>query len=273
MYNNTIIKEYLFRFVCEVKLLIYITGDTHIPIDIEKLGEKLFPEQFSMTRNDYVIVCGDFGGVWDNSPIHKYYLEKLSQAPYTLLFADGNHENFDMLESFPVSYWNGGKVHFVRDNIIHLMRGQVFIIDGKVFFVMGGGYSRDKFLRTESVSWWAREMPEKYEYAEGLKNLEEVGFDTDYIITHTAPTEIISKYYSCNEELPLNDYLSFIRDTAKYKKWFFGHIHRDEYIDGNFVSLYDRIYSIDEDRMLEDRCKNYDSQLLSLNREISNRYT
>lgn len=250
--------------------MIYITGDTHIPIDIAKLDEKLFPEQFSMTRNDFVIICGDFGGVWDNSEIHEYYLEKLSKVPYTLLFADGNHENFDMLESFPVSDWCGGKVHFVRDNIIHLMRGQVFVIDGKIFFVMGGAHSKDMALRTPHVSWWEREMPDKSEMETGLKNLKEVGYDVDYIITHTAPTEIITKFYTEKDELPLNDYLSFIKDTVKYKKWFFGHIHRDNEFNDNIISLYDRIYSIEEGRMLEDRCRNYEKKPVPFNKEISN---
>ena len=47
--------------------MIYITGDTHIPVDIQKLSTKRFPEQKEMTKSDYVIICGDFGGVWDGS--------------------------------------------------------------------------------------------------------------------------------------------------------------------------------------------------------------
>ena len=39
--------------------MIYITGDTHIPVDIQKLSTKRFPEQKEMTKNDYVIICGD----------------------------------------------------------------------------------------------------------------------------------------------------------------------------------------------------------------------
>ena len=36
--------------------MIYITGDTHIPVDIQKLSTKRFPEQKEMTKNDYVII-------------------------------------------------------------------------------------------------------------------------------------------------------------------------------------------------------------------------
>ena len=42
--------------------MIYITGDTHIPTDVGKLSSKRFPEQKNLTKNDYVIICGDFGG-------------------------------------------------------------------------------------------------------------------------------------------------------------------------------------------------------------------
>lgn len=247
------------------KSLIYITGDTHIPIDIEKLSEKLFPEQEDMSRSDYVIVCGDFGGVWDNSDRHRECLDDLASRNFTLLFADGNHENFDMLNDYPVSVWNGGKVHIIRKNIIHLMRGQVYFIDGKCFFVMGGAVSRDKFLRTEGKSWWRQEMPVQEEYKEGLKNLGDVGFDVDYVITHTAPTRIISRFYTCDDEKPLNEYLQYIADTASYKKWFFGHVHTDMEIDDRFLVLYDRIYDLDRGILLEDRCKNYQTGELAAN--------
>ena len=57
--------------------MIYITGDTHIPVDIGKLSTKRFPEQKEMTKSDYVIICGDFGGVWDGSNEEKYWIKWL----------------------------------------------------------------------------------------------------------------------------------------------------------------------------------------------------
>ena len=41
----------------------------------------------------------------------------------------------------------------ISDSICHLMRGQVFDIDGKTFFTFGGGNSIDKAWRTPGVSW------------------------------------------------------------------------------------------------------------------------
>ena len=42
--------------------MIYITGDCHK--DFSRFTLENFPEQKQMTKDDYVIICGDFGGVW-----------------------------------------------------------------------------------------------------------------------------------------------------------------------------------------------------------------
>lgn len=51
------------------------------------------------------------------------------------------------------------------------MRGQVYHIQGISLFTMGGGYSRDKAMRVERVSWWEEEMPSEAEYEEAWRNL------------------------------------------------------------------------------------------------------
>ena len=42
--------------------MIYITGDCHG--NFERFNVSIFSEQKEMTKDDYVIICGDFGGVW-----------------------------------------------------------------------------------------------------------------------------------------------------------------------------------------------------------------
>ena len=49
--------------------MIYATGDCHG--DYRRFATEIFPEQKEMTKNDYVIVCGDFG-YWDESKEQKY---------------------------------------------------------------------------------------------------------------------------------------------------------------------------------------------------------
>ena len=122
--------------------MIYVTGDCHA--DFTKFSTKRFPEQREMTRDDLVIVCGDFG-LWHDGPDERYWLKWLAQRKFTLLFVDGNHENFDRLYSdeFPIVDFCGGKAHRIRKNIYHLMRGYVFDLQGKKFFAFGGASSHD----------------------------------------------------------------------------------------------------------------------------------
>ena len=78
--------------------MIYITGDTHS--DFSRFSEDKFPIQKEMTKDDYVIICGDFGGVWtfeEESNREKEALDWLNEKNFTTLFVDGNHENFTRL--------------------------------------------------------------------------------------------------------------------------------------------------------------------------------
>lgn len=119
--------------------MIYITGDIHG--SPERLGVHSFYEQKEMTRDDIVIICGDFGMVWEESgesASEQYWLKWLEDKPFTTVFVCGNHENFDRLYQYPVKEWHGGKVHEIRPHVLHLMRGEVFTIEGLKFFAFGG---------------------------------------------------------------------------------------------------------------------------------------
>lgn len=226
--------------------MIYITGDTHGPIDIHKLSKRYFDDS-NLTKDDYLIICGDFGLVWDNSPEEKYWLDWLNEKNYTTLFIDGNHENHFLLNSYPIETWNGGKVHKIRNSILHLMRGQVFTIDSHTFFTMGGAASVDKDWRTPGKSWWPEEMPSEEEYIEANLNLYNYENEVDYIITHTAATSIVNQLIP--EIKPpdrLTDFLEDIKNSIKYKHWYFGHFHDDRDIDEKHTLLYNNIIPLEE---------------------------
>lgn len=128
---------------------IYITGDTHGTFDLRKVVYFFKGREEEFSRDDYLIICGDVGVCGFMASDEAKTRDILRNLPVTVLFVDGNHENFEQLNSYAVEIWNGGKVHFIESNIIHLMRGQVFEIDGKEFFTFGGAYSVDKMYRTE----------------------------------------------------------------------------------------------------------------------------
>lgn len=119
-----------------------------------------------------------------------------------------------MLAACPTAEWHGGQVQFIRPSVIHLKRGQVFDIDGRRFFTMGGASShgiqdgileprdpdfkmkraqldaRDAFYRINHVSRWKKELPSEAEYQTALANLDACGWKVDYIISHCCPTSI-----------------------------------------------------------------------------------
>ena len=164
---------------------IYCTGDTHgkdiIPwsygIDGYKnrLSMTAFPEQADMSKEDYIIICGDFGGVWDTnryafeeSEDEKEGLDWLENKSFTTLFVPGNHENYHRLtgchriellhgwfyenmpkeekgklqSGYPRKAWHGGFVREIRPSVLMLEAG-VFNIDGKTCFAYGGAQSHD----------------------------------------------------------------------------------------------------------------------------------
>lgn len=223
--------------------MIYITGDTHADLDILKTFD--FCETHHILPSDYLIICGDFGGVWDGGALDKYIQGLYEEQPWTILFVSGNHENHDLLDQYPVSEWCGGRIHRINDQIFHLMRGQVYTIEGHTFFTMGGAESADKIRRKEGLSWWAREMPSNAEYVEAMANLARHGNMVDYIVTHCAPDSIqdeLSKgYYEHNK---LTNYLEIVRQTTTFKHWYFGHYHQDKDWINRYSCLYDRVVEL-----------------------------
>lgn len=231
--------------------MIFVTGDTHGDWR-GRLNSEAFPEGKSLTKSDFVIICGDFG-IWDDSRRERAALNWLDAQPFTTLVLDGNHENYDILDSLPLKEWNGGLVHFIRSSVIHLTRGQIFTLDGHTFFTFGGASSHDisagilepsapdfwkvkkkldadpyALYRINHISWWSRELPSEDEMATGLKNLKEHNNSVDYILTHspyTSMLRIMDGGSSIYKPDFLTDYLQQIKQTVDYKQWIFGHMH------------------------------------------------
>lgn len=250
--------------------MIFITGDCHG--NFERFNPSIFPEQKEMTKEDYVIICGDFGGVWhkdEESPEETMVLDWLDSRPFTTLFVCGNHENFDRLYQYPVEDWHGGKVHKIRDFVLHLMRGQVFEIEEKKIFSFGGASSHDiqggvlepddpefekKYatlsrgylpFRINHWSWWKQELPSEEEMEEGRQNLEKHDNKVDFIVTHScaASTQALLGHGLYSKDY-LNEYLEEIRQKCKFKKWFFGHYHDNRNVNAEEILIWEQIIRI-----------------------------
>ena len=114
--------------------MIYITGDTHGEFDRFE-NRKLR----KLKADDCLIICGDFGFIWNDSKKEQELLHKIGNKKFKTLFVDGTHENYDLLSSYPVTELYGGRVQQINKNIYHLLRGEIYTIESKTFFVFGGG--------------------------------------------------------------------------------------------------------------------------------------
>lgn len=260
-------------------MAVYITGDTHGYIDIGKLSFERWPESRCFSDDDYLIICGDFGLVWDNSKTELQWRKWLDNKPYTTLFCSGNHDSFDLLYTFPVVDFCGGKARQISDKIFLLQRGECYNICGKKYFTMGGASSHDisdgildpndpdfaekymsmsrtnKMFRVNHVSWWKEEIPSDEEFAHAEETLKNNNYKFDYIISHCASNTIVDKLsvYSYNHDKLTDWFEDNVYNKCEYKAWFFGHYHVDNMYNGNkskknipHVCSYYEIHNADE---------------------------
>lgn len=231
-------------------MMVYVTGDIHGEIGFDKL-EKL------PANCESLIILGDFGLIFDQveTMMERHLFSILESKDITFYVVDGNHENFHRLNSYPRIKRNGGMVGKIRDNIFHLRRGNIYTIDGKTVFVMGGGLSVDKKYRTENISWWKEEEPSKQEIENAIVNLNKVGRKVDYILTHSCPASI-KKYLNGHFVLSgfadtkgssdsITEYFLDELLDVEFKVWYFGHYHTNIIIEdddlGRFVGLYNNV--------------------------------
>ncbi|MBR2284011.1 MAG: metallophosphoesterase [Ruminococcus sp.] len=235
--------------------MIYMTGDTHG--DYNDLACRI--RSSTAGEGDHVIITGDFGFVWREGAYsdHAGDLDRLERFSCTILFADGNHEDYDLLEKYPEEDWHGGRVHRIRSNILHLMRGYVFDIGGSSFFVFGGAYSVDKGWRTPGESWWSRELPSAEEYRRASENLEKCGYKVDYVVTHTIPKLTVYSLGITPDEhdAELTGYFEWLFGHLEFRLWYAGHFHLNGLFRDRLRILYQLIEPIDS--VLEETV-NYD---------------
>lgn len=222
--------------------MIYITGDLHG--DISRFSA---PAMRRLRKGDTLIVCGDFGFVWDGSAKEQKLLKKIGAKPYTVLFLDGCHENFQLLQEYPVTEWNGGRAQVLSGNLIHLMRGQIYTLEGYRFFVFGGGESREHDFRDLSKTWWEEEMPSAEEMTLGLDNLAAVGNRVDFILTHEPSARARGYLAGKGDRLDgVNIFLNRVEEIVAYKRWYFGSLHMDKTMSKQHVAVFQSVVPVAE---------------------------
>ena len=224
--------------------MIYITGDTHS--DFSRFKDPMLRK---LKKQDALIICGDFGFIWDGSPKEKKLLKKIGKLPYNVLFVEGSHENYDLLEEYEVTEWCGGKTRQISGRLRQLMRGQVFEIAEKTVFTFGGGQSDDLAELEEGSNWWRREIPSDEELSEGMENLEKAGNKVDFVVTYEPPSKMQDFLTGGGEPNFINTYLNGIFDKIEFKDWFFGKLHLNKLVPPKYHAVFDKIVVADSTKI------------------------
>ena len=234
--------------------MVYVTGDTHG--DIKDPRWDWFDSH--LNADDILIITGDFGFDWDGELVNQWnhYDHK-----YTVLFCDGNHENYDILNSLSIVEGFGDVVGKFNENTFRLLTGHMYQIEEKSFFVFGGAASIDKDWRVISEErsksprtlWWPEEVPSEEAFELAKQTLSEHGWKFDYLITHTCNPELkgpILHTYKMDFYDPTESMIQSLEWHIKenggcYKKSFFGHFHKNVHF-GTYHALYGDVVNLTE---------------------------
>jgi predicted phosphodiesterase len=225
-------------------MAIFLTGDTHG--DLNRFSHPRLSGLKKIKKHDTLIICGDFGFIWDGSKREKRILKWLGKRRFDVLFVDGVHENFDELEKYEVEDWCGGKTRKISGKLRQLMRGSVFEIDGQRVFAFGGG----ELDEGEHAQLGNKHSPKKDDFDRAMESLENVDNKVDYIVSYEPPTQI-AEFLALNKNIDISDSLSYFLDEINrktdYGRWFFGKHHIDKIVPPKYFALFDNVISAEHD--------------------------
>lgn len=218
--------------------MIYFTGDTHGDLSRFKTSSAK-----KLKKGDTLIICGDFGFVWNDSKEEMSRIKWLSKRKYKILFVEGAHENFEMLDRYPKVDFCGGKARQISDNIYQLIRGEIFEIEGKKILAFGGGDDEELDVMDFKESLDFVRLPSEEECEHARENLEKLEHAVDYIVTYDVGFKMrgfLEMESNCFNNL--HAFLNEISTSCSFKKWFFGCFHMDRRIPPFYYAVYENIY-------------------------------
>lgn len=215
--------------------MIFVTGDIH--------GEK---ERFQAVKKarckkgDTLICCGDFGFIWSGEKKEKKLLEWIGKRKHYTLFVEGCNENHTLLAEYPIVDFMGGRARQISGKLYQLLRGEVYEIEGKRVFSMGGGDPGEDFaaFQDEKVL-----LPSAEELENARRNLERVENRVDLIVTHDAPIKIREFIDMDNREeiTQLHAFLEELTRSVSFKRWYMGKYHLNRTIPPRYYMVFTQI--------------------------------
>lgn len=216
--------------------MIWLTSDLHGGQDTEG-----FEKYVSVCgEDDWLFILGDLELNFRDTEENRSFSDYFMSLKCNIAFLDGNHENFDYLYSLPEEDWEGGRVHRVSENIVHLMRGYIFELEGSSFLVMGGCVSSQKW-KTMGL-WWSQEDPTAEEIERAYKNLAERGNKVDYVLTHKYRKNGIPVEGA--DPFSLDGFINYVEDNVEYKHWYSGHWHKTKEVDSKHTVVFSELMHI-----------------------------
>ncbi len=218
--------------------MICVIGDTHG--DYSRFSHKSIKK---LGNGDFLIVCGDFGFVWDGSAKEKGILKKIGSKRYTTLFLAGCHDNYGLLEQYGESDFLGGRARNISGRLYMLSSGSVFDLNGTRIFAFGGGYDAsgdDPFTENGSIT------DEQRNAAENALRIH--GGEVDYVFTHEPP-QSIGEFLEMgsgkiSETGAFGIFFDGLKSSIKFKMWFFGKLHKNKLIPPKYAAVFDEPYII-----------------------------
>ena len=226
--------------------MVYFTGDIHgSPFKLQ-----VFCRYMELTEKDTIVILGDVGANYYGGKRDKQFKEQIAKLAPTIFCIHGNHEQRPAnIPSYKAKEWNDGPVWYEEEypNLLFARDGNIYVIDGVRYLVIGGAFSVDKNYRlSRGYGWWAEEQPSEEIKARVGRRVANSGLDV--ILSHTCPF----KYEPREAFLPgidqsevdssTEEWLDTIEESVDYKAWFCGHWHIDKRID-KMHFLYDEFES------------------------------
>ncbi|MBC8547550.1 metallophosphoesterase [Clostridiaceae bacterium NSJ-31] len=218
--------------------MVYVTGDMHG--DYDRFKARALRR---LRRGDTLIICGDFGFVWDGGKAEQRLLKKLGRKRYTIAFLDGVHENHGLLAGYGTVDWNGGRARQISGRLYQLLRGQVYTIEGNTVFTLGGGENPDADCWSEALEGC---MPTAGELEQAERNLAAADYRVDYVVTHEC-TGVVKSFLNMDSNMynQLYAFLNRAAQTVRCKRWFFGCQHIDKVIPPKYVGVYKEVRKLE----------------------------
>ena len=202
---------------------ILVSGDWHGDSSAAKAAAR----KATLARCSVIVQVGDFGYWPHTDPDYVHYVnKKMLKHDLTLLWIDGNHENFDALygtdwPKTPEGFWR------MDDRVLYAPRALRWEWDGVRFLALGGGHSIDKEWRLSQgpvgLYWWPQETIKQKDVYNCLD-----GGEVDVMFSHDMPDgaelgiELIKAWPEDHQNRVA---VRTVVDAVKPKRLYHGHYH------------------------------------------------